>query len=176
MGGSYSYPCEASDWVEKERTELAYSAACPCPCCSRCSKKLLVFPIERNHRIDLEAPAAEEFFDFDQMCPRKSGRDVRVSGGDYYHGIIRIINSTGFSGEPCGTPDSICLAEEAESFATAWNLLYWKYDLTVFRILAGKPQYFIFRSNLSYRILLNAFSRSRDTMTAVCFLLKAVLT
>ncbi|GJQ69481.1 hypothetical protein Trydic_g6587 [Trypoxylus dichotomus] len=54
--------------------------------------------------------------------------------------LVQIVNSTGPSVEPCGTPDSMGLAEETEPFTTVWNLLFWKCVLTVFRILARKPQ------------------------------------
>ncbi|GJQ73253.1 hypothetical protein Trydic_g13628 [Trypoxylus dichotomus] len=73
--------------------------------------------------------------------------------------------------ETCGTPDFIRLVEETVAFTTVWKLIFWRYVLAVFRILAGKPQ-FIFSSSPSWRILPNVFSKSGDTMTA---LLKAVV-
>ncbi|GJQ77885.1 hypothetical protein Trydic_g16137 [Trypoxylus dichotomus] len=95
--------------------------------------------------INLKVPGVEELFDYGQTCLRKFGHD------------FRIVTSTGPSAEPCATPDFMRLAEEPEP------------------ILAGKPQSFMFGSSPSWRILSNAFARSRDTMTAVCFLLKAVV-
>ncbi|GJQ84743.1 hypothetical protein Trydic_g21145 [Trypoxylus dichotomus] len=99
------------------------------------------------------------------------------SSWDFGMPLMSIINSMGSSTEPYGTPDSMRLAEVPEPFKAVWNPLCQSYVLMVFRILAGKPQSFIFSSRPSWRILYCTLSLDPKTpMMAVCFRLKAVVT
>ncbi|GJQ80216.1 hypothetical protein Trydic_g23791 [Trypoxylus dichotomus] len=102
---------------------------------SEWAQSLSVFP-----QIDHEVPDTEEF-DFAQMPLCKSGSNLKVTESCHYRGVIRIngvehlaiLNSILIepSAESCGTPDSIRFAGEPEPFTPFWNLLSWRYDLTV---------------------------------------------
>ncbi|GJQ73796.1 hypothetical protein Trydic_g18736 [Trypoxylus dichotomus] len=105
--------------------------------------QLLICTSERNrlrlHGIDIEAPHAEDLYDFVQMGLRKFGGDLRIPGSCNYRGLISVnsiehsvmpgfgmllmemLNSTGFSAGTCGTPYSLHFAEEPELFGISYS-------------------------------------------------------
>ncbi|GJQ72606.1 hypothetical protein Trydic_g1271 [Trypoxylus dichotomus] len=87
--------------------------------------------------------------------------DLRVSEDCHYNNVICVNgiehamvlgfwNASDRDHEQYGASDFMHHTEEPEPFTTVWKLLFWRYVLTVFKILAEKPRSFIFCSNPSF--------------------------